>query len=127
MNHRCRPTYFVAMLAVLFLALGPALAPLLATGTNARTIEICTAFGMVKMALAGDYTEAEQDSPPHGRDKSSHCVFCQSREMALLPQGASLAAVYTASINIIWIAQKRPEAPRLVRPYQSRAPPVLPA
>lgn len=93
MNRRYRLTNFTALLAALFLALGPALAPVLAASPKTRTIEICTAFGMIEMALGGDYVAPGQETPPqdHG-DPSGHCVFCNLRNFAVNPTVTTVLA-----------------------------------
>jgi len=82
MHCRRSPVSRVLILAAALLALGPALAPVLSASPH-KFIEICTAFGAVKMAVAGETDPADDNGEGHAL--SNHCVFCQSRQAVLLP------------------------------------------
>ena len=115
--------WFIGLTAALFLALAPALVPVLPVSSN-RLIEICTAYGVLKMAVEDDSTGQENPSQKHV--KSGHCVFCNIRKLALLPPEAlslSLPHNFTvsapASFAILLTARSIPLS------YRSRAPPSL--
>lgn len=119
-------TGLLALVAALFLALGPALAPVLSTSAhNKDGIEICTAFGLVKVALEGNYASPDNQTPGEKHTaKNNHCVFCNLRQLALLPDPPTLPAPPSTSQRI---ALKKTDAPTGLQPvhcYQSRAPPL---
>ena len=112
-------------LALLMLAFGPAFAPVLST-SKTRTIEICTGFGLVKIAVAGDQSPV----PDHHKDKqqSQHCVFCTVRKLALavlLPQSVSLPPLFSVAYAWPDLAEGRIKSLSTFTAYQSRAPPLL--
>ncbi len=112
-------------LALLMLAFGPAVAPVLST-SKTRTIEICTGFGLMKVAVAGDQSPV----PDHHKEKqqSQHCVFCTVRKLAmtaLAPQSISLPPLF--SVAYVWPDLYEAGTKSFSTPaaYQSRAPPLL--
>lgn len=121
MNCTARPhhyRFFLALTAALFLAVGPALAPVLSASPKAQYIEICTSFGLIKKAIEGG---PEQDHA----DPSGHCLFCNLREIALLPPLVILplpvgfALAIPAPVAIVLAGTPSAHS------YNPRAPPVL--
>jgi hypothetical protein len=118
--------HWPVFLALLMLAFGPALAPVLSLSKN-RTIEICTGFGLVKIAVAGDQSPV----PEHNKDQkqqAGHCVFCNVRKFmaaALVPQSLSLPLLF--SVAYVWPDMVRDGAKTIspIAAYHSRAPPLL--
>jgi hypothetical protein len=115
--------WFLGLSAALFLALGPALVPVMPVSSK-RLIEICTAYGVLKMAVEDDSTG--QENPPQKHVKPGHCAFCNIRKLALLPPEAPSLSVphhFTVSapapFAILLTARSIPLS------YRSRAPPSL--
>ena len=86
----------LALVAALFFALAPAIAPILslASGTSSY-LEICTSYGVLKKLVSGDFDiqngDVQQDSENKGHsDKISHCVFCHFEQNTLLPTPSAL-------------------------------------
>ncbi|MGZ9096678.1 MAG: DUF2946 family protein [Micavibrio sp.] len=110
--------WFLTLAAALFLAVGPALAPVLSASPKAQYIEICTSFGLIKKAIEGGPDQ-------HHADQSSHCLFCNLREIALLPPSVILplpvgfVLANTIPVAIV-LAGTAPS-----HSYNPRAPPVL--
>lgn len=116
-----REGWILALTAAVFLALGPALAPVLSLSSKGRAIEICTAFGAVKMAVAGDI------APDHdGNDASGHCLFCYLRQMALLPPQSPALPVSAGFTVFLLVPDVLALVPHdLPLSYNQRAPPVF--
>lgn len=114
--------WLLGLTAALFLAIGPALAPALSVSSK-NTIEICTAFGVLKIAVEGDVPGQEDQNH---KTKPGHCVFCDLRKLALLPpEPPSLPtpAVFSLSTPELFTIHLAEQSSS--RPYQSRAPPSL--
>ncbi len=121
---------WLVLLALLMLAFGPAVAPVLSGTTQARGIEICTAFGLMRVAVEGDFAPpAEKDHRDH-KASSGHCALCQVRKfLALGIVPSSPALPVRIAVVFAW-----PEPPvtadeprRITASYRSRAPPARPA
>lgn len=114
---------FLGLAAALFLALGPVLAPVLAAMPQGRTIEICTVFGLVKQAVAGDY-ELPGPSGDH-KGASGHCLLCTLRQAALIPQAPALPLPSGIFVTTFFPAAALPAGIHAARPYNPRAPPAF--
>ncbi|PJB73142.1 MAG: hypothetical protein CO093_01295 [Alphaproteobacteria bacterium CG_4_9_14_3_um_filter_47_13] len=117
-------TWFLGLAAALFLALGPAVAPILSASPKGRYIEICTAFGVVKRAVEADFAIPGQKQEHSGKS-SPHCLFCNLRQLALLlPEAPDLSVPADFSLFIsvpsheMWVAGLP-----FALAYNSRAPP----
>ena len=127
LNGAVKTSYFkcpwlLGLAAALFLALGPAVAPVLSASPKA-TIEICTAFGLVKQAVAGDFAAAGHEKQTH-RDGSGHCMICSLRQLAVLPPSSPSLPVPSGFYVAAPVYADSPLAAQLsVLPYRSRAPP----
>lgn len=115
--------WFLGLTAALFLAIGPALAPALSLSSK-NTIEICTAFGVLKIAVEGDHVPGQEDQ--NHKNNPGHCVFCDLRKLALLPpEPPSLPTPAVFSLSTPELFTIRLAEQSSSRPYQSRAPPSL--
>lgn len=118
-----RRSAWVALLAVLAMALVPTLARALAHGQGAGTqwIEVCTAQGMKLVAVADDGTAETGSAPQTLLPQLEHCPFCTlghggpalpSATVALLPPPAAVRTVPARFLH----------APRTLRAWRSTQP-----
>lgn len=116
---------FLGLVAALFLAFGPAMAPALSASPKNNYIEICTSFGLVKKAVAGDYvTPGQQSGNKHTDKNSNHCLFCNLRELAFsLPPMPGLALPAGFFLSLPVPQEIGPSAGLVLLPYNPRAPP----
>lgn len=120
--------WLLGLVAALFLAFGPAVAPVLSLSNKNSYIEICTSFGLVKKAVAGDFAASSQGQPEknHGDKKSNHCLFCNLRKLTLiLPQAPALPvpAGFFLSVPVPLVISLFKRLP--VFSHSPRAPPFL--
>lgn len=119
------PVRFLAWAAVVFLALGPALAPVLQSAPKTGWLEICTAYGAMKVAVAGDQFSGT-GKPAPVKKASAHCLFCNLRQfnlLALAPAAITFPEPPTLAFYAAGDTQQRLAALHNVSPYSSRAPP----
>jgi hypothetical protein len=117
------PVRFLAWAAAVFLALGPALAPVLQSAPKNGWLEICTAYGAMKVAISGDQLPDTQS--PH-KKASAHCLFCNLRQfnlLALAPSAIKLPETPALAFHAAGDTQQRLAALYNAAPYSSRAPP----
>ncbi len=114
--------WFLALTAAIFLSISPALAPVISGSSKNSFIEICTAFGAIKMAVSGD-EHPDKESADHAL--SSHCVLCQSRLAVLLSPPQAVVSVRVAYLPVQWA---QPEtvfyARARILPYDPTGPPA---
>lgn len=119
------PVRFLAWAAVVFLALGPALAPVLQSAPKNGWLEICTAYGAMKIAVSGDqFSGAGKPAPV--KKASAHCPFCNLRQFQLLALAPAAIALPEPPALVFYAAtdtQQRLAALYNSSPYISRAPP----
>ena len=116
-----KPAWILALTAALFLAWGPVFAPALSFKNS--TIEICTAFGLVKKALEPAQNQPSKDHP----GKTGHCLFCHLRQAAVLPQGPFLPVPSLQTLTVPPPAAAAQAELSAGFSYKARAPPFLPA
>ena len=124
---RCRFAAWLAMCAMVFSALAPAVAQAMVTASDdGQWVEVCSASGMVWLK-ADDQSVVSGVAPDEGKpsgDMGSHCPWCSFHGSAagLLPQIASTLPEVPA-------AQALPGQPHVVltskvqHGAQARAPP----
>ena len=120
------PVRFLAWAAVVFLAFGPALAPVLQSGPKTGWLEICTAYGAMKVAVSGAQALPDTGTPAPVKKASAHCLFCNLRQfqlLALAPAAIALPEPTALVFSAVADTQHRLATLYNSSPYSSRAPP----
>lgn len=68
----------IALVAALINALVPTISYVLARSQGVQIVEVCTSFGIKKVALDAAGRPVEHQSPAHG----AHCQFCMAAQDA---------------------------------------------
>lgn len=115
--------WLLSLVVAVFLAFGPAIAPVLSTSSKNATIEICTAFGLVKKAVSGDFSQ--EDKGKSHAQKNNHCVFCSLRKVASLPQPLCIPAPQLSFVSFITSKEDQSSHSSPAHNFHARAPPSL--
>ncbi len=122
------PVRLLAWMAVIFLALGPALAPVMQASPKNGWLEICTAYGAMKVAVSGAQALPDTGTPAPGKKASAHCLFCNLRQFqlfALAPAAIALPEPTGLVFSAVADTQHRLATLYNSSPYSSRAPPSV--
>lgn len=116
----------IAVLAMSFTALAPALANALGQSSPVMWVELCSAEGSKRVAVnaVGDTVDPTQQSATH---VSEHCPFChiEHSPVTLLPAPAPVVPQCTARAAFPALFYAAPRPLHAWAPSRSRGPPVL--
>ncbi|HRD98277.1 MAG TPA: DUF2946 family protein [Rubrivivax sp.] len=123
-RHR-RPTLWIALLAILFAALAPAISHGLAAGSS-TWIELCTAQGSRWIAVDTGGAEQPAGSNGLGGGHFDHCPFCHLSSPAMAPPPAHAWATRLPELRdgLPERFLSAPQAAHIWRAAQPRAPPL---
>lgn len=119
-----RQVTWIALCAVTFSAIAPAISHWIASAADSTWNEICSASGIKRVALDAQSTPVPVDE----RGSIQHCPFCRPQtDLAILPPSdVALGILAVAQGDARWTPRTQPlHVKRLWAPALSRAPPYL--
>jgi len=119
---------FICLTGLLFWTILPGLNALFNTSPNKIWLEICTPYGLERLALntSPEAKDPEEDTAPQPQIKN-HCPLCSIRLAMLLPEQPLWTKPSIAKTSpVIWPTQKsKISDPVKTGPVTLRAPPVF--